>query len=525
MVLKSRASKFLTFSAIGLLVLLGTLLRWGALGRESLWFDEGYTAWTTTQGVLRIIQAIRNDLTPPGYYLLLHFWAKAFGDSPAALHSMSALTATLSMGVFFLLARRVLRNRLGVVVAMGFFALCVMEIENTKNARFYSLMTLASLLSLWGLHRFMDFRRRGRFDAASMGLIVFGSALGLYAHNMMLFYLAMLNGLWLILPGPVSLKQRLRDILLADVLIGLVYAPWAPSFLHQLMRAKADFWIQRPTTSDLMYVLTLVAGIKGQYPAHLFNGLPMLGQDSQLSVQVLALCVVGGCLLLQFFNWRQRRSREVLALAAYAVPPILAVFVLSQYGHPLFLDRVFIASAPIFALILAAPVAQRRRLPRPARWVGGLVLCGMAYWTVLSVAGFWHYEHREDWRGMHQYVSTLDRRGELIVFVANEGQFLFEYYAKQNGQSVDRQDMVGLPIGVFDSDVPHTMARVLRDSDLDPLHKALASGRYQSVIYVRSHTWYTDPGQRVQAYLQQHFGPPREQAFWPDMLYVDEYGY
>jgi hypothetical protein len=350
-----------------------------------------------------------------------------------------------------------------------------------------------------------------------------------------MFYLAMLNMLWLILPGPVSFWRRVRDMLLANVLIGLVYAPWAPSFLHQALRAKADFWIQRPSGSDLAYVLTLLTGIKGQYPAQMLYGLPLLGRDPLATVQALTLCVVGVCLALQFLHLPQRRSRNVLALAAYGIVPVIVVFVLSQLGRPLFLDRVFIASSPVFALILAAPMARWRRLTPPARWGAGLVICGMAYWAVLSVYGFWQNEHREDWRGMYRYVSTLDSHGldphgldphgQLIVFVANEGQFLFEYYAKQNARSVDRRDLVGLPIGVFDSEVPHTLARVLHDSDLDRLKEALASGRYRSVVYVRAHTWYTDPAGRVQRYLDERFGPPREHVFWPDMLFVDEYGY
>src|SRR5205807_1328078 len=40
---------------------------------------------------------LRQDGSPPVYYILLHFWMSAFGDSSRSTHSLSALFAVLSV--------------------------------------------------------------------------------------------------------------------------------------------------------------------------------------------------------------------------------------------------------------------------------------------------------------------------------------------------------------------------------------------------------------------------------------------
>lgn len=541
--------------AIVLILIAGTFLRWGALGRESFWFDEGFTAWAASLSPGEILKVIHADVSPPGYYLLLHYWAKLFGQSETALRAMSAFFATLSMGVFWLLARRVLKTPLAVVVAMGLFALSVMQMEYAKDARFYTLVTFLSLVSIYALLRFLDLRASGKFSVGCMAAIVLSSALNIYSHNLIMLYVGMLSVLWLILPSrekpreephanqrspdkrldydsiPIAtrikrgLKQRLGDLLLANGIIALLYLPWLPGLLGQMKRVRGDFWKSPPDGFEFYDELTLLAGVKNHYPTFLFYHLPKVNQYTAETVVGITLGIAALFLLWEIVRPRGKRTGELLALTLFAVAPVGVVWLLSVYGpRPMFIDRIFIASSPIFALIFAAPFARvtASGIALAGKACASLLVGVVALFMVLSVNGWWHEEHREDWRSVYQYVSALPRDGQLIVFCANEGEIVFDYYAKQRGNLFRPDEKLGLPEGFFELDPPRTSRKVAADSDIDRLRQAVESGRYKRIVYVKAHDWFSDPGNRVGGYLDNHFDLVKEQMF-TEGVYVYEY--
>jgi uncharacterized membrane protein len=473
---------------------------------------------------------IRADVSPPGYYFLLHYWAMLFGQSETALRAMSAFFATLSMGVFWLLARRVLKAPVAVVVAMALFAMSVMQIEYSKDARFYTLVTFLSLVSLYALQRFLDLRARGIFGAGCMAAIVLSAALNIYSHNLMILYVGMLDLLWLVLPAGeaaerVPLKRRLLDLLLANAAIGLLYLPWVPGLLGQLSRVHGDFWAGRPDVGALFDEFALLTGVKNHYPTWMFYHVPWLNRCTSEAVVFVTLAIPGLFIVWECLRPRGKRTAALLALVAYAGAPVVFVWLLSRYGaRSMFIDRVFIASCPISALVLAAPFARPARSRRQiaGRIAAALLVLFLGFWMTLSVAGWWEQEHREDWRAVYEYVSQLPRDGRLILFVANEGEIVFDYYAQQRGQVLRKEETLGLPEGFFELDPPRTSRRVLKDSDLDRLKAAVNSGRYTRIVYVKAHDWYSDPDSRVGVYLYQHCALTKVQMF-TEGVYVFEF--
>src|SRR5476651_2139530 len=69
----------------------GIMLRFANLGRDSLWFDEGYTAWAVSNQLREIVRIVRVDSAPPLYYILLRGWTYLFGFTEPSLRSMSAV--------------------------------------------------------------------------------------------------------------------------------------------------------------------------------------------------------------------------------------------------------------------------------------------------------------------------------------------------------------------------------------------------------------------------------------------------
>ena len=100
-------------------------------------------------------------------------------------------------------------------------------------------------------------------------------------------------------------------------------------------------------------------------------------------------------------------------------------------------------------------------------------------------------------------MDGLPRERRLLVFVANEGQLMYRYYARRAGVRRPRQTLTGCPQGFFDLDPPRPIRRVLHDTDVVRLRRVLAEGDFERVLLVLSHDWFADPGRRVEALLDR----------------------
>ena len=507
--------------SIAAAVAVALALRWIGLGRESLWFDEGYTAWISSLPPGQIIQIVKGDISPPVYYILLHYWMKVFGNSEAAMRGMSALFGTLSIPLFYLLARDILRDRAAIAVAMWLLAISPMQIWFCQEARFYEMMSLLAAVSVYCLHRWL----MGRKLWAFVGLVL-SLAGALYAHNIMAFYILALDAAWLLWPSgsPLKFGRRILELAGANALAGLLYLPWVPSLMGQMRWIKGNFWASAPWGWDLVEVGEFAAGVKYRYTTMLLQRvMPGLSEDlAHKSVKSAVLLLILALLVWGFVGLRRRAWwRQILALTTYAVLPLLVVFAYSHLRQPMFMDRIFVASSAILPLLLAAPVAclGNRRQGLVCALLLGIFITA----SLLSVRGMWRHDHKEDWRGASSYILNLAPQPRLVVFVGNEGELLFSYYADRQGGIPAGLAKTGVPASFFDRQPPQTIQRVRADADLDPLRKQVASGRYGEIVLVLGHDYFSDPENRVRTYLDQALGVAEEMEFWQIKIrrYVD----
>jgi mannosyltransferase len=210
------------------IVLAGIWLRWRDLGSQSLWEDEGYTLWISRFSPQEIWHILRMDNTTPLLYVLIHYWSYIFGTSEFSLRAPSAVFATLSIPLFFLLARKVLVDKMAVTFAMVLYAVSFFQVWHARNARFYSLLIFLSLGTVHSLLHYLENRRLVPFCG-----LVLSWALSLYTHNMVLLYLPGFVVLWLVYPAERTLLARLRDGLLVASVVLLLYLPWVPTLAAQ----------------------------------------------------------------------------------------------------------------------------------------------------------------------------------------------------------------------------------------------------------------------------------------------------
>lgn len=146
------------------LIWLGFGARVFRLGTQSLWLDEALSVVFSRPALRPMLSTIVNqDLHPPLYYLILHFWMRVVGQSefavrfPSVFEGLPVVAATYALGSA-VLHRPADGGRSRVVGVLGaiFIAFSPFMVYYAQEARMYSLLATfgaLSSLALWKVLR------------------------------------------------------------------------------------------------------------------------------------------------------------------------------------------------------------------------------------------------------------------------------------------------------------------------------------------------------------------------------------
>jgi uncharacterized membrane protein len=469
---------------------LGGLLRIYQIGSKGLWLDEAFSVWMGWQPVKEMLGwLVRIDQHPPLYYLLLHFWMR-LGDDPATVRALSALCGTLTIPVLYLLGRRLADAKVGLLAAL-LLAISPFHVRLAQEARMYTLLALNASLALYALTRLLDIvsdPRSGKRETSNLkpgtlawlGYVLFTTA-ALLTHNTAIFFPLAANlfvlGLLLtrkssLVPGfklgkreTLNLKPgtQLRNWLLAQLAVFLLWSPWLPAFVIQSATVYREFWLPAPN-------LETVAGVVGTFVSDLLP-LPPVG--------ILAVVVpFVGLTLLGLAYFRRRPAHLALLLVIFATP-FLGEWLVSL-RRPIFYDRTLIwASLPLY-LLLAAGMRRLRH------WSRVLAIVLVLTVNTLSLEAYYVRFEKEQWDDAAAFVAERVKPDDLILFNATWAQIPFDYYFRHLYNRPVAEH--GAPVDLFDRGI---LEPKMAAGDL-PRLRALLQGR-ERVWLVYSHDWYTDP--------------------------------
>jgi 4-amino-4-deoxy-L-arabinose transferase-like glycosyltransferase len=200
------------------------------IGEQSLWFDEGWSAFAASQP--DIVAAANADATnPPLYYMLLHAHARLLGDSEFSLRIFSLFAALLAISGVYALGSRLGGRAAGLWSAGAAAALPLLWWAG-REARMYTLLALLAVLCAYALARLMA-PRAGR-DGRWWALLAICELGLLYAHNtgpvaFVWVNIVVLAG-WLARRG--ALRPGWRTWLAVQ---GVVALAWAPYFITRFL--------------------------------------------------------------------------------------------------------------------------------------------------------------------------------------------------------------------------------------------------------------------------------------------------
>ena len=214
--------------AVAAVLVVATVLRFTT--KSDLWLDEALSVNVARLPLSQLHAALRHDGAPPLYYVLLHFWIRAFGIGDVASRSLSAVLSVATLPVAWLAGRRLGGRRVAwftvLIVAASPYA-----ITYATSARMYSLIMLLVFAGY-----VVTLRALERPTIGWLALVALITALLAYTQYWC-FYLLAVAGALLVLravrAGPGAVRRATTRVIFAVVVGGLLFIPWLPTFLYQ----------------------------------------------------------------------------------------------------------------------------------------------------------------------------------------------------------------------------------------------------------------------------------------------------
>jgi hypothetical protein len=382
----------------GLLALVGLafFVRTRHIG-TGFWIDEGLSVGIGSHPLTHIPGLLRQDGSPPLYYMVLHVWMQLFGRSVQATHWFSLLCAQAAIPVAFWSGTKLFDRTTGWWFA-GLIAINPFLTSYAQETRMYALMILFAIPCVTCfLLAYVEGRRAYRIP---FGVLL---ALMLWTHNWGLFLgvaFALAFVVVLTAAPPQERRPIWRDGLVGFGTTAILYAPWLPTLLYQSRHTGAP-WAEAPSLHTLLHAPDRLLG----------------GQSGWIVV-----LLVGG-FGLSALAGRSARDRRVLVpvLLVLGLAPILLGW-LSSHVSPAWATRYLaIGVAP---LVLAAAVGMQR--------AARLGLAGAAVLAIL-----WLSVGSPDAKSNAHYVAKTTyapmlHDGDTVISTQPEQVPVLEYYMPRN---------------------------------------------------------------------------------------------
>ncbi len=350
-----------TLPLVIIILLMATAVRIYYIQTQSIWFDEGWSAYSAIQPSLQA--AVDSDKTnPPLYYVIVNLAARGLGDSEFALRWVSLAFGLLAIAVAYQLGKQLFNSRAGLMAAL-LSAFSPLLWWAAQEARMYTLLALLLLLCALAWHKLIpngSSTRRWRW-----WLVLWLSELALlYAHNTGPVVVLWLNAVtilaWLInfinarrhASTSLSTQHSLLSTFLfwfgGQIVVALLWSPYFVNRFLSLSEANSAVTSTSPLTLDEL----------GRLWQALWTGTwAMVGHEPLL----MLLSGIAFVLALIVIPWRSANARWlVLHVAILTAGLWLALSILGNEVH----GRYLVMIAPLLLVAIAAGLFPK---PRPTR--------------------------------------------------------------------------------------------------------------------------------------------------------------
>ncbi|MFA5022183.1 MAG: glycosyltransferase family 39 protein [Patescibacteria group bacterium] len=229
---------FELFTLSGIIVIAAIIRLIALFNFGTYTFDDIFSVHFASLNLGQMFSLLQNEVHPPAYYLLLHFWIKFFGDNEIVTKLPSLFFSLGTMIVIYYLTKKIL-NRFSATLATIIFALSYFQIFSACQARMYPMLEFGGALSLLLFWQIFVEKKKGLWL-----LYILTNSVMLLTHLGSLFALAT-QGLWfLILVWQKQIdKPKAKKFFLAQIPGVTLWLAWLVAlFLPKLPTIINQGW-------------------------------------------------------------------------------------------------------------------------------------------------------------------------------------------------------------------------------------------------------------------------------------------
>ncbi|MBC7810076.1 MAG: glycosyltransferase family 39 protein [Burkholderiales bacterium] len=406
---------FRTFWLLIALIVAAFAVRLYGIENQSIWFDEGWSAYAANRPTL--IEAAFADATnPPLYYLLLNSFTRLSGDSVLSLRWVSLAFGVLVVPLAYQLGRRTFGENAGRYAAL-LTTFSPLLWWASQEARMYTLLAVLVLIAALAWHELL----RGH-ESKRVWLTLLGAELALlYAHNTGPVAALWLNAVtlcaWLIrrdFQRPNSGRWVERQIV-----VGMLWLPYLLLRFLSLLEANSAL-VRRPQLNAEFLSRLWQAFWAGPWE--------MVGREAAingLSVVLFVLAVSG--ILATLIRARHVATLQKRWTVGWFVLHVVlliggVVVGLSLLGNELH-GRYLVMAAPLLLVLIGAGIAS---LPALLQYAAAGVFVG-SFALAVILAQNPLYQH-DDVRGMVQHYADTLSADDTVVAWSYADRYDLRYY-------------------------------------------------------------------------------------------------
>ncbi len=422
-----------------IIFLLVTAVRLYHIQAQSIWFDEGWTAYSAIQP--NIQAAIDSDKTnPPLYYVIVNLAAQGFGDSEFALRWVSLAFGLLAIALAYQLGKQLFDTRAGLMAAL-LMAFSPLLWWASQEARMYTLLAALVLLCATAWHNLIP--QSLQAHKWRWWIVLWLSELALlYAHNTGPVVVLWLNAVTLVawvINAIIERRNRIRISTMVwwfcgQIAVGLL---WLPYFVNRFLRL-----------SDANSAVTSTSPLSLDELGRLWQAVwtgawSMVGHEPLL----VALSGIAFVLALVLIPWRKANARWLVLHVVILTSGLwLALSVLGNEVH----GRYLVMIAPLLLVAIAAGLSSLPLAGTYSPKLSRIFSTVAAVFFLLPFALALHfattnaaYQH-DDARGMVRYYADHLTVNDSVLMWSYADRYELAYYWDRLGVKARR---ITLPEG------------------------------------------------------------------------------
>ena len=424
------------------MTLLGLVLRLLWLGGGGLGYYELILAELANQSPREFWGQVESG-RPPLYPALMWCWAQVFGVSPLALRLPSALFSAAAVPMVFLAGRRLFDGRVAILAAV-LMAVSPFQVEFAQLNRYYALMVLLGVTSVWTLLRALGVGEGGDAGGRPRDWVAYVvvSTLLFYTQPMAIFTLAAVAAVMGVMTVRGGLRHRQQARFWgAQIAIVALAVPWLMLPVVEVVRNAPPAttiggnrvpWLPAPPWYALLRgpFNFLVLGVQHVTPVVTFVASALVAagalgtvlrggprRDGQRGFAGLwGLRRWMGDLRQQVVEGWWERERSWGLLAGWALGPLALGLAVSWSMKPVYRDHYFIPAAPgLYVAVAALLVVARKAVPLRASFLALVVVMGGA------TASYFRELDRLAWPDAAAWLEARRQPGDVIDFASERG--------------------------------------------------------------------------------------------------------